>query len=1319
MKTCTAALALTDAQAGLWFAQRMDPSNPVFNTGQYVEITGPIDVELFRRAVNQAVTEADALAVQIVDTGDEPQQVIDASHRPWLQIIDVADHDDPDTAVTQWIDRDMRTPIDPTRDSLAAEVLFQVGAARHVWYQRVHHLAIDGYGTALLTNRIAALYSSMRTGVTSPAASTPFGSLTAVIDEAQEYRHSPSFDRDRAFWTKELGDRAVVASLAPRVASTAHHYLTEAVPLDAGAAETLRARAMACNVAWPDALTALVAAYVHRHTGGDHVTLGLPSMQRLGTAAARVPAMVMNILPARLAIDETAPLDDALQSVSARLRQLRRHGRYRSEQLRRDLGLLGEQRRLYGPLVNILPFDTPVELAGTDTRLRILGTGPVDDLTIGVRAGAAGDELHIELDANPRVYSRADLVAHGARLAAFVARAAVAERLAGVDTVTPAERQQWVFDVNDTAHPVEDTTLVALIERTIARTPDAPALSWNGDIWTYRQLGETTAPLAAALQARGVGRGDVVAVALPRSRDLVVTLVAILRAGAAYLPLDPAQPADRLERMLASAVPALVVSTRDASASLPAQAPLFLLDEQPAGGDAASAAAPLEPPRPADAAYVIYTSGSTGDPKGVVNEHRGIVNRLEWMREHYGIGPGDRLLQKTPATFDVSVWEFFLAFTSGAMLVVAPPDAHRDPAWLARIIRDERITAVHFVPSMLSIFLAEPAARDLAIARVFVSGEELPAAVRDAFHRVIHGELHNLYGPTEAAVDVTAWPCPAADVSAPIPIGRPVWNTQIYILDGRLRPVPAGVTGDLYIGGIQVARGYLGRPDLTAERFLDNPFGPPGSRMYRTGDLARWREDGAVLFLGRSDHQVKIRGFRIELGDVEHAIMRSGAVRQTAVLAVDGPAGDRRLVAYVVPSGAEGVLDVDTLRRQIEALLPDYMVPAAFVVLPDLPLLSNGKLDRRALPAPVVPGAQSGRPPEPGTERAVARLMAAVLGDDKASLFADDDFFLHGGHSLLGAKLMARLREKYAVDLGLGVLFEHPTPARLARRLDDAIETRDSATAASSEGLDTIIRLSTGGPDRPPLFCIHPAGGISWCYAALARALPDRTVYGIQARGLHEGSALPSSLDEMADDYIREIRQIAPAGPYHLLGWSVGGLVAQAMAVRLHEQGDQAGVVAMLDAYPSDRWRDERDPDERAALKALLLIAGYAETAIGSPDALTRDEVIAFLRQSGHPLGELSTTALEGVLRVVLGNNRLVRRHRHGYYADCVTYFRAALDHQGTTLSPEDWRPYVGALDVHDVPFLHAHLTSRDAVAVIGPIVAEAMARDEETARAR
>lgn len=1290
---------LTEAQEGIWYAQRIDPGNPIFNTGQYVDIRGRVDVEALQGAVSQALAEADALSIRVVEGPDGPVQVVDESPGAALEVVDLRGAGNPEAEALEWMHLDLGTPLDPSTDRLVAERLYVLSPDRALWYQRIHHLVIDGYGTSLVTRRICALYSERLTGRAAGAPLTPYAS---VLSQDAEYRVSGRRDADRQFWLAEFEDRPEVIGLAPGPAITASTCLQHELTLSPAFEGDVRATAAEAGIVWPDLLTALVGAYVSRHIGGGEAVVGVASMERLGTPAARAAAMVMNVLPVRVALDEDAPLLEGLRDVAARLGACRRHGRYRSEQLRRDLGLVGGHKRLYALLLNVLPFERAPDLPGAEATVHVLATGPVDDLTATVRAGATGGGLRLTLEANPNLYSERHLAEHAVRLQAFLERAVQSSRIRDVPTLT-GDEQAWIDGVNSTAEAVDDTTLTALLEQSMARTPAAEALVGEHERLTYHDLDRRSRELADRLAHAGVGRGDIVAVALPRSVDLVVALIATLRAGAAYLPLDLSQPAERTARIIRSARPKVALTTAGARADLPDALLVIAVDEtveRPAG-----LALPRARPEPGDPAYVIYTSGSTGEPKGVVIEHRSIVNRLLWMRAHYGFGEDDRILQKTPATFDVSVWELFLAFLSGGTLVVAPPDAHRDPAWLAALIRTHAVTTIHFVPSMLAVFVEEAGVAGLGLRRVFCSGEALTARLRNRFHEVVIAELHNLYGPTETAVDVTWWDASRHDASDPVPIGWPVWNTRLYVLDGRLRQVPAGVAGDLYVSGVQLARGYLGQPDLTAERFVPDPFVGGDARMYRTGDLAIRRDDGALLYVGRSDHQVKIRGFRIELGEIESALFASGTVGQAAVTVRTDAAGEPQIAAYLVPLPGVPV-DPDAVRAFVQSRVPDYMVPAAFVVVDALPLTRSGKLDRAALPAPPSRVGRVGRRPATATEQRLASLYAEMLGAADGSVGPDDDFFALGGHSLLAARLMAHVRQAWPCDLGLGAVFANPTPAKLASVIDRTAGSvsRHRPARASDSGLGPVVHLVESAGKASALFCIHPAGGISWCYGALGRALePPRNVYGIQAAGLDLARPIPASLEDLAAEYVDRVRALQAEGPYHLAGWSVGGIIAHVMAVRLQDAGARVGTLALLDAYPSDRWRSMLEPGEGAALKALLLMAGHDSSVLGDA-GLDRQATVAFLRRSRHPLGELSDEALSGIVRGVESNNRLVRQHFHRRYRGSLLHFRAALDHQDDGLTPAEWQPYVdGRIDVRDVPVVHGHLTGAVAVALIAP----------------
>ncbi|MGO4853431.1 amino acid adenylation domain-containing protein [Phaeovulum sp. W22_SRMD_FR3] len=1277
---------LTEAQQGLWTAQALDPANPILNTGQYITLTGPLDLPAFRTAMTQMLAETAALRLRFGLRDGVPSQWL-APELPALREVDLTALREAEaraTALAQ-MQADTARATDLAADPVAAFTLFRLSPTLHLWYERIHHLATDGYAMVLITNRIGALYSAQVEGQPAPS---PIPPLERAFDEDAAYRNSPRRAEDAAFWQAEMAGLGDVTGPVPGRALTAHHHHRARRDLPAELRHSLTARAQTLGLGWPDVLTTLTGAYVARFLGSTEPVIGVPYMARMGSKAARVPAMLMNVLPLRLALPD-APLDVVLTANAARLAEGRKHGRYRSEQLRRDLGRTALDQRLYGPMVNVQPFDMPPVFSGLQADLHILGAGAVDDLTLTFR-GDATHSLLLEVDANPRLYDAETTEAHADRLIAFLTRAAVAESLADVPTATPEEAERHVFTLNATEHRLPAVTLTELITAQMRATPSAPAVTFGTTTLTYAELDRRSAALAAELRALGVGPGKLVAVALPRSEHLPVALIAVLRAGGAYLPLDPETPAERLTLLAHRAAPvAILCATGFAieGTDIPHLSPDLWARE---------GAAPDPGTTPQDLAYVLYTSGSTGEPKGVMIEHQAIVNRLLWMRDHYGFTAQDRILQKTPATFDVSVWEFFLPALCGACLVLAAPGAHRDPAEIARLIREEGITTLHFVPSMLSAFLAAPGSAGLRLTRVFCSGEELTADHRARFHARLTAELHNLYGPTEAAVDVSYWPATPEDVSAPLPIGWPVWNTRLYVLDAQMRPVPPGVAGQLYLGGVQLARGYLGRDDLTAERFLPDPF-RPGDRIYATGDLARWRPDGAVVYLGRNDHQVKIRGIRIELGEIEAAILATGLVRDTVVVAREDRAGDRKLVAYLVPGPG---FSPEAFATRLTASLPGHMIPAAQVLLGALPLSPNGKLERRALPAPVFDEG-TGAPPEGATEQQLADLFAETLGL-AAPPHRSADFFALGGDSLLALRLMLRIEEVFGRDPGLGSLFERPTVAGLAAVL--------AAGEAAASGLAPLMPLSpeTAGA---PLVLIHPAGGLGWCYRGLAQALPGRAVWTLQAPLLQEGGDLPASIETLAEDYAHRLTGAFPEGILHLAGWSVGGILAQAVAVRLRALGRQVGLLALLDAYPADVWRDEPEPGPARALRALLAIAGHDPEA--HPELDSRAAVVGFLRQSGTALGALPETVLDGVVRVVTGSNRLVRQHHHARYDGRLTHIRADLDHAGRDLTAALWAPYAAEVEAMGLPVLHAGMVSPEACARLAPALARRMAEAE------
>jgi amino acid adenylation domain-containing protein len=773
-------------------------------------------------------------------------------------------------------------------------------------------------------------------------------------------------------------------------------------------------------------------------TGQTDLVVGIPVAGQAALDNDTLIGHFVNTLPLRSRMDGAAPFADHLRAARQHLLEAHEHQALTFGALIRRLNLPRDPSRT--PLVSVI-FN--VDRAGGLPSFGDLTVEPVApprqfvNFEIFLDITDTGKALSLECNYNADLFDAATIrrwLGHYRVMLEAIARDAsvAAERLPLLDAV---ERECVVSQWNATAWDDPADCVHRLFERQVLRTPASIALAFEGQTLTYADLNRRANQLAHALRGRGVGAEMLVGVCMERSIEMVVALLGVLKAGAAYVPFDPTYPPDRLAFMVDDAGASVLLTQERLLDRLPAMRARIVCVDGEADVLARESAANPDVSLSVDAlAYVIYTSGSTGRPKGVMNSHRGIANRLRWMARTGLMTEHDRVVQKTPFSFDVSVWELFAPLLVGGRLVVARPEGHRDPKYLADLVRDEQITTIHFVPSMLHAFLDEPGLeRCRSVRRVVCSGEALPLELQERFYQRMSGDLYNLYGPTEAAVEVTSWRCPKMDGRGAI-IGHPIANTQIYLLDRQLQPLPIGVAGELHIGGIQVARGYWRRPDLTAERFVPDPFSAtPGARLYKTGDLARYLPDGAIEYLGRLDDQVKIRGFRIELGEIESVLRRVAAVRDCAVIAEAGI--NRRIVAYVVADADADAVSTE-IRDRLRAQLPDYMVPSAFVFLDALPLSPSGKLDRRRLPAveSSAPASRDRTPARTETEHAIADIWREALDVDE--LGVHDSFFDLGGHSMLAIKIVSKARERFAIDLPVTSLFHAPTIARLAQTID-------------------------------------------------------------------------------------------------------------------------------------------------------------------------------------------------------------------------------------------------------------------------------------------
>ncbi|MFT4081680.1 MAG: amino acid adenylation domain-containing protein, partial [Nocardioides sp.] len=906
---------LSAAQRGLFFAHQLAPQNPCYTTAEVVEFDGPVDPGRLGAAVRAAYAEFEQLRAVYRLTDDGPRQAVTERYAE-LWTVEVADP----AAAERWLRTDLAEPMDLATPPVRTALL-RLPDGRCWWYHAAHHVVLDGYGAQQLLRRVAQLYTDLRPG---PDAGPPGVPPAGVTGSAGATRTTPSLgdvldaeprDPDGEIaWRSRLARMSGTAALAGRVADPAPAAVKRVLELDDKQQRILADGAARLGVGWPDLLIAAVGGYLARMAGLPRVRIGLPLMNRSVPGVGALPSAhtvctAMNVLPAVVPADGT--VGDALAAVAAEQEALRAHPFTRQEELARELRRRDPGAQLFGAQVNLIPFDLELRLGAATGMVRNLVAGPVEDLTVAVRGtpGRRGRAVRLEIDANPRLYPVAEVELHLRRLAAWLDGYAGADRDTSVGRLpllTDAERRLVTEGFNDTALTRPTRTLGQRFAAQAARTPDAPALVFAGRTRSYADLYAAAARIATGLRDRGIGPGRVVGVRLPRGFELYEAVHGIALAGAIYLPLDPDLPEARIEGMLEDAGAAFVIDDDTLAA-------LAVHPSQDEGGDEGGSHAGVRAEAGSDqdgdqTAYLLFTSGSTGRPKGVLVGQAAIDNRLDWMQRQLPIGAGDRVLHKTPISFDVSVWELFWPLQVGACVVIAEPGAHRDPRAIAELIAEHEVSTLHFVPSMLRAFLADRVARarvaDASVRHLITSGEALTPDLVAGGAEVFGVGITNLYGPTEAAIDVTCWECvPGEDQ---VPIGRPIQNTSCFVLDPDGQPVPIGVAGELWLGGVQLAEGYAGRPDLTAERFCSTRFG----RLYRTGDLACWRPDGALRYLGRLDDQVKIRGQRVELGEIEAVF---SAPAQTTGVAADA-VGDRLVVWFVPAAGVSAAEAAAALR---------------------------------------------------------------------------------------------------------------------------------------------------------------------------------------------------------------------------------------------------------------------------------------------------------------------------------------------------------------------------------------------------------------------
>ena len=1313
-------LALSFAQRRLWFLDQLEgpDGGPTYHISLALRLSGRLDEPALKAAVADVVGRHESLRTVFPQTDGQPRQQVlepDASSL-WDEVVDVDE-----AGLAPALAAIAGRAFDLSGEAPLRTQLLALGPDEHVLVLVVHHVAADGWSMGVLGRDLGTAYAARCRGEVpgwAPLA-VQYGDYTLWQHELLGDEADPDslISQQLAYWRAALAELPEQLELPtdrvrPAVATNRGDTVEFQVgpQLHRGLVELAgRHRASLFMV-----LQAGLAALLSRLGAGSDIPIGSPIAGRTDDALDDLVGFFVNTLVLRT---DTSG-DPSFAELLGRVREtdLAAYA-HQDVPFERLVEVLNPARSLSRqPLFQVLLVlqNTPqagvgFDLVGLAARREQVELATAKfDLSLGLvehRGPQGAEGIGGVLEYRTDLFEPATVESMMARFLRLL-EAVVADPhqpIGRIDILGPHERRRLLVDYNDTAQDVPDTTLPALFEAQVQRTPDNTAVVFEDTTLTYAQLNARANRLARLLIERGVGPEQFVALAVPRSLEMIVAVLAVLKAGAAYVPIDPDYPPARIAFMLDDARPVLVVTTAGTvmSASFPSSfdCDQLVLDRQDVVDGLATHrdANPTDQervasPRDKHPAYAIYTSGSSGLPKGVVISNTGLRNLLGEMCDQLALLPSDALLAVTTFAFDIAIVELFVPLLCGARVVVAPTDAVQEPTVLLSLLTENGITAMQATPALWQVLVGLD--RDpLQGLRMLVGGEAISAVLANTM-KGFASQVTNFYGPTETTVWSTA--ARLGSESGTPPIGRPIANTQLYVLDAGLQLVPAGLVGELYIAGAGLARGYLNRPGLSAERFVACPFGPPGSRMYRTGDLVRWNAEGELVFVGRVDDQVKLRGFRIELGEVESVLARHPDVGQVVVVVREDRPTEKRLVAYVVAAPGRQIVPA-VVREHVAQVLPDYMVPAFFVVLESLPLTPNGKLDRKALPAPEVTSAADSRQPTTPQEQVLCQLFAQLLGLPAVGI--DDNFFELGGESLLAMQVVSRARSLLDASLTVRSVFEAPTVAGLARRLQQCGQPRPI-----NETLEVLLPLRAEGC-QPALFCFHPGVGLGWSYSRLLKHLdPDQPIYAVQARSIVRPETLPESMEEMAVDYADQIARVQPAGPYHLLGWSFGGLIAYAVATELQNRGKQTGLVTILDGYPASH--KSLTTARSLGLKDLLAeIMDYDPQSLNG-EPLTYAAALRIMRGRGSALASLEEHHLAALLRILRNNVRISRAFVPRGLEGQMLLMCATVDRQDVPSGGDAWRSFVnGDIETHRIDCRHESMMEPESLSIVGPLL--------------
>jgi len=1060
---------LSFAQQRLWLLDRLQPGDPAYNIPGMLRMQGQLDIAALKASLDEILHRHEVLRTRLVEADGRPVQVVESDLRIALPLVDLTQFPagEREKELRSLACSEAHRPFQLDAAPLVRATLLRLDVDEYALVLVMHHVVSDAWSAAIVVRELSALYAAFTRGAPSPLPELPiqYGDFAAW---QREMVKSDRFEKQAAYWRQQLAGAPPVLELPhdrPRAARPAHRGGTVAFQISGEVTARLRQLAREQNTTLFAVLLSAWYVVLYRYSGQRDVVIGTASAGRHRAQSQPLIGFFVNSLPLRADLSGNPGFLELLRRVHEVAWSAFANQEFPFEQLVETLAL--DRGLSRNPLFQVMFVlqNVPagaIELPGLTLHAEAIESGTAKfDLLLSMSEDTAA--LRGALEYNADLFQRGTIDRLARHFSAVLCSisSAPAQPIDAVPLLDESDRRRILHEFNapvapgGALHPAVpargEQLLHHLFEAQVQRSPQAVALEFEGSTLSFGELEARANRLAHHLRGLGVGPEARVGICLDRSMDLIIAMLGVLKAGGAYVPLEPSHPAGRLAVVMDQAKPAVVITHEEHRRLLPASCPVVRLDTERETIARCSTAKPRELATAESLAYAIFTSGSTGSPKGVMNEHRGVVNRLTWMQDRFAVAPPDRVVHKTPFGFDVSIWEIFWPLITGGTLIITRPGGHKDTGYLAELVRQRGATLLHFVPSMLGAFLSEPAAAQCkSVRRVLCSGEALTAPLEQQVFERLDCELHNLYGPTEAAIEVTHWQCEPHAPRHQVPLGRPIDKVKLHILDNQFEPVPIGVPGDLYIGGIAVARGYLGRPDLTAAAFLPDPYTDrPGARLYRTGDRARYLADGNIDYLGRRDDQIKLRGQRMELGEIEAALTRLPAIRQAAAALQSDGNGQPHLVAYVVRDAAAGAGNADgtsenaawsaKLQQLLKQQLPEYMVPERIAILETLPHTLSGKLDRGRLPTLSwhrADGDNEFAAPQTPLEQLLAGAWERVLGVERVGVH--DNFFAIGGHSLLATQVLSHLRSSLKIDLPLRTLFESPTVREFAARIDAA-----------------------------------------------------------------------------------------------------------------------------------------------------------------------------------------------------------------------------------------------------------------------------------------